>query len=279
VAVSRVIADQVKALDPELVDRLYTIPYGVALPPSPVHTPRSPQQPLRLLYAGRLIRYQKRVFDLLCILEALANRNVPVELTVVGSGPDEREFLQASAHALVSGRMRFMGGMANHHVHTLMAQADVFLLPSAFEGLPVSLLEAMAHSTVPVVAHCRSGVDQVIRHGENGFLVSAGDMEGFANHISDLAANPQQRMQMAQAARQTIETGGFTIKAMTESYLQVMEQIVAQPFSRPVTGILPPEDLGGWRSWLPPEPPGPTLAIKRMRKRLELRLKELVSGA
>ena len=277
VAVSGVIADQIKALDPALVDRLYTIPYGVALPSASGRTPRSPQRPLRLLYAGRLIRYQKRVFDLLSILEALANRHVPVELTVVGSGPEEREFLQASAQALVSGQLRFMGGMANHHVQTLMAQADVFLLPSAFEGLPVSLLEAMAHGAVPVVAHCRSGVDEVIDHGENGFLVTVGDIEGFANYISHLAENPQQLAQMAQAAQQTIETGGFTIPAMTESYLQVMEQVVAQPFRRPVTGILPPEDLQGWRSWLPPEPPGPTLAIKRLRKRVELTLKGLVS--
>jgi hypothetical protein len=58
-----------------------------------------------------------------------------------------------------------------------------------------------------------------------------------------------------------------------------MEQVVAQPFRRPVTGILPPEDLQGWRSWLPPEPPGPTLAIKRLSKRVELTLKGLVSHA
>jgi glycosyltransferase involved in cell wall biosynthesis len=268
VAVSRVIADHLKALDPALADRMHTIPYGVALPSSSGLTPRSPQTPLRLLYAGRLIRYQKRIFDLLCILDALANRNVPVELTVVGSGTDEREFLQAAAQALVSGRIRFMGAMANHHVQTLMTQADVFLLPSAFEGLPVSLLEAMAHGVVPVVAHCRSGVDEVIRQGENGFLVSVGDIEGFADLIAHLNENPQRLAKMAQSARQTIEKGGFTIAEMTDSYVQVMERIVAEPFCRPVTGILPPEDIRGLRSWLPPELPNPTIAIHSLRKRV-----------
>jgi glycosyltransferase involved in cell wall biosynthesis len=277
VAVSKVVANHIRDLAPELADRLYTIPYGVGLPSSPISTVRSPHAPLRLLYAGRLIRYQKRVFDLLCILDALATRNVSVELTVVGSGPEEREFLQSSAQSLVSGRMRFMGGMANHHVQTLMAQADIFLLPSAFEGLPVSLLEAMAHGTIPVVTHSRSGVDEVIRHGENGFLVAVGDIDAFANYITHLSENPQQMAQMAQAARQTIETGGFTIHAMTESYLHLMEQIVSQPFSRPVTGILPPEDIRGWRSWLPPELPSPTVAVQSLRKRVELILKGLGS--
>ena len=276
VAVSNVIKDHIKALDPALVDRLYTIPYGVATPSSSGKTTRSPQTPLRLIYAGRLIRYQKRVFDLLLILEALENRQVPVELTVVGSGPEEREFLQASAHALVSGRMRFMGGMANHHVQTLMAQADVFLLPSAFEGMPVSLLEAMAHGTIPVVAHCRSGVDEVIRQGENGFFVPVGDIEGFADRISDLAKNPQQLAQMSEEARRTIATGGFTITDMTDSYLQVMEQVVSKPFLRPVTGIHAPDDIRGWRSWLPPELPDPSHAIYHLKKRVQLALKRMV---
>lgn len=276
VAVSSVIKDHIKALDTALVDRLYTIPYGVAMPSSSGKKTRSPQTPLRLLYAGRLIRYQKRVFDLLLMLEALETRQVPVELTVVGSGPEEQEFVQASAQALVSGRMRFMGGMANNHVQTLMAQADVLLLPSAFEGLPMSVLEAMAHGTVPVVAHCRSGVDEVIRQGENGFLVPVGDIEGFTDRICDLAKNPQQLAQMSEAARKTIATGGFNIADMTDSYLQVMGQVVSKPFFRPVTDVLRPDHIPEWRSWLPPALPGPSHAIYDLKKRVKQTLKRMV---
>ena len=162
-----------------------------------------------------------------------------------------------------------------HYAHCLkLGSTWNGILAVSFEGLPVSLLEAMAHGTVPVVAHCRSGVDEVIHQGKNGFLVTVGDIEGFVNYIIHLSENPQQ---MAQAARQTIETGGFTINAMTESYLHLMEQIVSQPFSRPVTGILPPEDIRGWRSWLPPELPSPTVAVQSLRKRVELILTGLRS--
>ena len=102
-----------------------------------------------------------------------------MELTVAGSGPDQREFLLYSAQSLVDGQMRFVGSLSNQQVRTLMSRSDVFVLPSAFEGLPISLLEAMSHGLVPVSAHCRSGVDQAIEHGKNGFLVSVGDVEGF----------------------------------------------------------------------------------------------------
>ena len=62
-----------------------------------------------LLYARRSSRYQKRVLDLPCILKALAARGVAVELTVAGSGPDQREFLLYSAQSLVDGQMRLWG--------------------------------------------------------------------------------------------------------------------------------------------------------------------------
>ena len=140
----------------------------------------------------------------------------------------------------------------------------------------MSVLEAMAHGTVPVVAHCRSGVDEVIRQGENGFLVPVGDIEGFTDRICDLAKNPQQLAQMSEAARKTISTGGFNIADMTDSYLQVMGQVVSKPFFRPVTGVLRPDHIPEWRSWLPPALPGPSHAIYDLKKRVKQTLKRMV---
>jgi glycosyltransferase involved in cell wall biosynthesis len=168
-----------------------------------------------------------------------------------------------------------MGSLPNHEVQRLMAESDISLLPSSFEGLPMSLLEAMAHGTVPVASHCRSGVDEIIRPGENGFLVPAGDIEGFADHIAQLHENPERMAKMAQSARQTIQQGGFTIDAMTDSYLEVMERIVSEPFCRPVTGMLPAENVRGLRSWLPPDLPHPKHVIHHLSKRIALSFKRL----
>jgi glycosyltransferase involved in cell wall biosynthesis len=198
-----------------------------------------------------------------------------VELTVAGSGPDEREFLNASVEFLVNGQMRFVGSIANHHVATLMARSDVFVLPSAFEGLPVALLEAMAYGVVPVAAHCRSGVDEVVNHGDNGFLVPVGDIDGFADRIAQLAGNSERLPWMSQAARRTIEASRFTVDAMAESYVALMEKIASEPFSRPITGMLPPDELRGLRSWLPPELPGFVRSLVQLRRRLQRRVQGL----
>jgi glycosyltransferase involved in cell wall biosynthesis len=261
VAVSQAIARELRALAPALADRLRVIPYGVELPARREPSPGQAGGPLRLLYAGRLVRYQKRALDLPRILAALAARGVSVELTVAGSGSDEREFLNASTQFLVNGQMRFVGGIANEHVATLMARSDVLVLPSAFEGLPVALLEAMAHGLVPVAAHCRSGVDEVIRPGENGFLVPVGDVDGFADRIAQLAGAPERLARMGRAARDTIEGGPFTVRAMADSYAALLEEVAAQPFSRPMTGLLLPDNLRGLRSWLPPVLPEPLRAL------------------
>lgn len=270
VAVSKAITSHINGLDRTLVDRLHTIPYGVPLPSLPEKSLRSPRSTFRLLYAGRLIRYQNRIFDLIGILEVLTNKHVSVELTVVGSGPDEQAFLQAAASHLDSGKLRFMGAMSSEQMRSLWAQTDVFVLPSAFEGLCESLLDAMAHGVVPVAAHCRSGVDEIIRHGENGYLVPVADIGGFANTIVELAENPQELARMSLEARQTIEYGGFTISDMTNSYLKVMEQMVSKPFSRPVTGILPPDDMRGLRSWLSPVLPRPSHVLHSLKRRAAL---------
>ena len=234
-----------------LSDRLHTIPYGVPLPERREQPPRLAGVPLRLLFAGRLARYQKRAFDLLGILKALAARGVDVEVTVAGGGPEAAEFRYKASSYIESCQMHLLGCLDNRQLQELMSQQDVFVLPSAFEGLPVSLLEAMAHGLVPVAAHCRSGVDQVIEHGRNGFLIPIGDVEGFADRIAQLAVDPEQMTRMSQAARRTIEEGPFTVDAMVEAYIGLMEKAALQPFSRPMTGMLPPEYLRGWRSWLP----------------------------
>ncbi len=276
VAVSQAISREVTALAPDLAERLHVIPYGIEIPRARELSPRPSGAPLRLLYAGRLIRYQKRSLDLPCLLEKLAALGVAVELTVAGSGPDEREFLQASVQSLVHGQMRFVGGIANEHVRNLMSRSDVFVLPSAFEGLPVALLEAMAHGLVPVAAHCRSGVDEVIREGESGFLVPVGDMDGFANRIARLAGAPTELARMGQAARHTIETGRFTLDSMARSYIDMMEHVASQPFSRPMTRMLPPHDLRGLRSWLPPELPNSVQSILWLKRRLQRTVRGLI---
>jgi len=266
VAVSDAIAAELTSLAPWLGDRLRTIPYGVPVAPSVETRRRPPDAPLRIVYAGRLARYQKRVLDLVDIADALRGRGVDFELVIAGGGPDQGDFLRAAARHLVDGRIRFVGGVTNDLVQELLARADVFLLPSAFEGLPVSLLEAMAQGVVPVVSAIRSGIPQVIRDGENGFVAAPGDHEAFAERLAMLARDPVRRAHLSSAAHATVRDGGFSLDAMCDAYLALFAHVAETPFVRPVGAARHPGDVTGLRAWLPPELPTLAQALVRARQ-------------
>lgn len=266
VAVSEAIAREVAALAPSLASRLATIAYGVPVAPRMERPQRATHAPLRIVYAGRLARYQKRTLDLIDIADELAALDVPFELTVAGGGPDQGEFLRAASAHLVAGRIRFVGGVPNEMVRELLSHADAFLLPSAFEGLPVSLLEAMSLGAVPVVSDLRSGVRQVVRDGANGFLVPPGDAPTFAARLATLGRDPALQRRFSAEAHASIRDGGFSVDAMCESYLALLDRVAREPFARPVARARHPGEVTGIRSWLPPELPTATQVVMRARQ-------------
>jgi glycosyltransferase involved in cell wall biosynthesis len=83
------------------------------------------------------------------------------------------------------------------------AAFDVLLLPSANEGTPVSAIEALAAGR-PVVATRVGGVPDVVRDGEDGFLVEPGDLEALAERLALLAAEPERRRQMGDRGRRRV---------------------------------------------------------------------------
>lgn len=117
---------------------------------------------------------------------------------IAGDGP-ERARLEAEAEALgVAERVRFLG--RREDVPELLAACDVFVLPSLFEGLPVSVLEAMAAGR-PVVATSVPGTAEAVADGETGILVSPSDPELLARAIRQVTADPAMARRMGDAGR------------------------------------------------------------------------------
>ena len=266
VAVSDTIACEITSLAPDLSSRLATIPYGVPVPASMKRTPRRDGEPLRIVYVGRLARYQKRVLSLVDIADALTARGVHFELIVAGAGGDQGDFLQAASAHLLDERIRFVGALSNEMVHTLLDRAHAFVLPSDFEGLPVALLEAMSHGVVPVVSDIRSGVRQVVRDGENGFRVSSGHAQAFAERLATLAWDPALNITMGAAAYATIANGPYHVEVMCDAYLDLFSRVATTPFARPISAARHPADMRGLRSWLPPELPTPAQVSLRLHQ-------------
>jgi glycosyltransferase involved in cell wall biosynthesis len=127
-----------------------------------------------------------------------------VRFLVAGDGPDRRA-LDDEARSLGLGeQVEFLGHRDD--IPELLRTADVFVLPSLYEGLPVSVLEAMAAGT-PVVATAIAGTEEAVVHGESGLLVPPGDPAAIAAAIQDVVSD-------AALARKLVTGGKARVRAM-----------------------------------------------------------------
>lgn len=160
-------------------------------------------QPLKLLYVGRLAA-EKGVPVLLRSLIALKNEGYAFQLTLLGDGA-ERAALEAEVKEHGLDQMVHFGGFASQEtVKSTLQASDVFVLPSFAEGVPVSLMEAMACG-VPVIGTNVGGVTELIEHGVSGLVVAPSDEVALKNAISKYSDNPALRESVKLAARQVVE--------------------------------------------------------------------------
>ena len=162
-----------------------------------------------LLFTGRLAGV-KGVPVLLRALSALAPRHPELRLRLIGDGP-ERAVLEAMAAELgIAARTEFLGYRSQAEVAEALTEADVFVLPSFAEGVPVVLMEAMA-AQVPVVTTRIAGVPELVDHGVSGLLVPPGEAEALTEALEALLADPDLRRSMGAAGRAKVEAH-FTAK-------------------------------------------------------------------
>jgi glycosyltransferase involved in cell wall biosynthesis len=148
-------------------------------------------------WVGRMTAV-KRTDDVLDGFKRLRARGVDATLCLVGDGPD-RAGLERRAHELgIIKDTLFLGYQED--VGPLYAAFDALVLPSGNEGTPVSVIEALAAGT-PVVATRVGGVPDIVRDGEDGFLVEPGESEAFAERLAELARDAALRERLGAAGR------------------------------------------------------------------------------
>lgn len=156
------------------------VPYGVPIPDPALTTDigedaasrRPSGGTLRLVYTGRMDIEQKRVMALTQMSGVLERKGIDHELVLVGDGP-----AAAMVDAKIAGshRIRRVTAKGPEGVSRWLAWADVFVLASRYEGLSVSMLEAMAHGCVPVVTRVSGAMDAVGEGADaRGVIVDAG---------------------------------------------------------------------------------------------------------
>lgn len=179
---------------------LHLIPYGVPIPDRRVSPGRDK---VRLIYVGRLIEEQKQILSVTQALCRAVREVLGTEAVIYGNGPDRDNVARHLEAEGLGDAVRLGGQVDNAGIQDVMLRADILVLLSDYEGLPIALLEAMACGLVPVCRRTRSGVDQLIEHGTSGFLVDDGG-DQFVDAIRTLAGDPGLRSRMSAAARQTV---------------------------------------------------------------------------
>lgn len=156
---------------------------------------------------------------------ALAAAKVPeARFVFIGDGP-ERRALEARAFALgLEGKFLFLGWRRDGA--KWLAASDVFALTSLWEGLPRALVEAL-RTGLPAVCYAVDGVVDVLRDGENGFLVPAGDVPAFAERLVRLLTDPDLRRRLGAAAAGSIGPE-FDIDAMVRAQEALYERLLGE---------------------------------------------------
>jgi glycosyltransferase involved in cell wall biosynthesis len=167
-----------------------------------------------IVSVGRL----KAPKDFLTLVRALAELpEDSYEALIVGDGP-ERPSLERELRRLgLEERVRLAG--ERHDVPALLATADVFVLSSRSEGMPVSVLEAMA-AELPVVASRVGGVPELVVDGETGFLVRPADPRALATALAWLVDHRELRARLGAAGRVRAETR-FNLNSFRRAHLEL----------------------------------------------------------
>jgi glycosyltransferase involved in cell wall biosynthesis len=181
-------------------------------------------EPCRILYLGRL-EEPKGVPELIAALSRLP-RGAAWRATLAGSGDVERYKREAEAGG-IAGRVDFPGWVEKDDVARLLAATDLLVLPSHFEGMPMSVLEALAYGAA-VVCTPVGAVPEFIEDGVSGRLVPIGDVDALAAAIERLVTDPAERRRIAAGGREV-----WRQRFNAEDYAERLAALYASVVERP----------------------------------------------
>lgn len=198
-----------------------------------VRSSRPNGAPLRLAYTGRMDESVKRVTALIAMSDELTKRGVAHELTLVGDGPAETELDRMISARRTSSLQRIVrtGGVTPDRVRETLRTSDVFVLASRYEGLSVSMLEAMSEGCCCVVTRVNSGAEEAIEDGVNGVLVSCDDGmdvvgRAFADRIATLTR--EQISKIGHAARATV-IARYSMESHAKAVGRLLDEAASKP--------------------------------------------------
>lgn len=175
----------------------------------------------RLVALGRLAR--QKGFDLLLDAFArVASDRMDWRLEIWGEGPERPALCRQAKDLGVAGKVALHG--LTHDPAAAFAGADLFALPSRYEGFPNALCEALAAGVPAVAFDCPGAVAEIVRDGVDGILVPAGDTAGFAAALDRLMGDAAERARLAAAAPEVVER--YALEDVLARWEALFEQVI-----------------------------------------------------
>ena len=155
-----------------------------------------------ILFLGR-IHFNKGIKEIIDGIRLLNSRTKNFRFILCGDGPKKQNIVKILSE-LLNNRFRYEGVVRSEKKYNILQRADILLLPSYYEAMPMSILEAMAYGCVPVVTDVGS-VNTVIKHNNNGFFIKTKDYYDIADKLQYLIKNKAVLQQLSINAYQTIK--------------------------------------------------------------------------
>ncbi len=191
--------------------------------PDPVGSTTGLLQDPSLIAVGRL--HPQKGFDLLLKAFHRVQATYPDwQLTILGEGPMRSELEALRSQLKLTDRVHLPGLVSN--VRDYLDRADLFVMPSRFEGFPMALCEAMACGLPVLSADCLSGPRDIIDDGINGILVTTENVEALAIGLDKLMSDPAKRQQLAQNAPDILDR--FGVEQVMGIWQNAIDRVIAR---------------------------------------------------
>lgn len=184
---------------------------------------RSPGETVRILFVSRLILRKGLQFLIDAVPELCQQAQNPFEIRIVGDGPDKAEFLAQIERLGIQRYFRFLGYVEHEKLPHYYLDADLFVLPSLAEGMPNVVLEAMG-SGLPIVATAVAGSEELVQHGENGFLIAPKDVHALASSLAALVNDRSLCKTMGKQSQQIAQQYSWT--SIADRYISLYHQSI-----------------------------------------------------
>jgi glycosyltransferase involved in cell wall biosynthesis len=226
VSVSEGLHKSIRNSYPFLNDRIITINNAVATQTCwpKIHYSFTNMESLRVAFVGRIENKQKGVYHLPGIMMKAKSGGCNIQLDIIGDGPDLERLKKMIVESGLKHMTKFMGYVTNRKLLDTLKEYDALLIPSYYEGMPIVLLEAMSNGVVPVVSRLIGYTTPVVDHNINGFLISPGNEQAYADALIKIHHDREYMKEMSYAAWEKIN-GSFSQKRMGDEYISLIEKI------------------------------------------------------